>query len=543
VTIAIIGTNDVHGQLLPGEGRGGLVTLSGYVDALRGSGEVDAVLLLDAGDMWQGTLESNLNEGAAVVAAYNALGYAAAAIGNHEFDFGPAGPAGVPTSAGDDPRGALRERAREADFPLLAANLTDAQGHQPPAWDNVRASAMVTLAGIDVGIVGVMTEKAMSATIASNVEGLEVTPLAAAVRREAEALRRAGAELVIVAAHAGGRCSEWLDPDDLSSCDAGGEVFALAKALPPGLVDHIVAGHIHHALAHVANGISITSGESRAPGFGRVDFTVAADGTSERSRLYPPTPLCPYVIVSNGLCTFRDPQDGSVEPARYAGRPIEPDPVVVAIAGQALAAAEQLKGQSLGVVLAEPFTLKGNPESALGNLVTQALLDSFDADVAIHNVHGGLRAVLPAGELTFGSVYEMFPFDNRVVIIELSGRELADVIRAQVMKGRTRAGIAGIRVTAECTAGGIDLAIRRDTGEPVDDDDRLRVIVNDFLALGGDDILVPVLPEGGFGIDESLPGVRDALVHWFRHQERLHPEDFSPGGAPRWQLAPGWSGC
>jgi 5'-nucleotidase len=195
------------------------------------------------------------------------------------------------------------------------------------------------------------------------------------------------------------------------------------------------------------------------------------------------------------------------------------------------------------VVLAEPFTLKGNPESALGNLVTQALLDSFDADVAIHNVHGGLRAVLPAGELTFGSVYEMFPFDNRVVIIELSGRELADVIRAQVMKGRTRAGIAGIRVTAACTAGGIDLAIWRDTGERVDDEDRLRVIVNDFLALGGDDILLPVLPEGGFVVDESLPGVRDALVHWFRHQERLHPEDFSPGGAPRWQLAPGWSGC
>jgi 5'-nucleotidase len=539
VTIAVIGTNDVHGQLLPGEGRGGLVTLSGYVDALRDSGEVDAVLLLDAGDMWQGTLESNLNEGASVVAAYNALGYAAAAIGNHEFDFGPAGPAGVPSSAGDDPRGALRQRAREADFPLLAANLRDAEGRQPPVWDNVQASATVKIAGIEVGIVGVMTEKAMSATIASNVEGLAVTPLAAAVRREAEALRRAGADLVIVTAHAGGRCSELADPDDLSSCEPGGEIFALAEALPPGLVDHIVAGHIHHPLAHVANGISITSNESRAPTFGRVDFVVAADGTRERSRLYPPTPLCPYVVSSNGLCAFADPRDGSVQPAPYAGTRIEPDPAVAAIARQAHAAAEQLKDQSLGVILAEPFTLKGNPESALANLVTHALLESFDADVAIHNVHGGLRAVLPAGELTFGSVYEMFPFDNRVVVIELTGEELADVIAAQVMKGRTRAGVAGIRITAECTADGLGLAIRLDTGELLGDEDRLRVIVNDFLALGGDDILLPVLPEGGFPIDESLPGLRDALVHWFRHQERLHPEDFSPGKMPHWQLAPG----
>lgn len=539
VTIAVIGTNDVHGQLLPGEGRGGLVTLSGYVDALRGSGQVDAVLLLDAGDMWQGTLESNLDEGASVVAAYNALGFAAAAIGNHEFDFGPAGPASVPATASDDARGALRQRAREADFPLLAANLKDAEGQQPPAWDNVHASAMVELAGIDVGIVGVMTEKAMSATVASNVGGLEVTPLATAVQREAEALRRAGAELLVVTAHAGGRCSEFQDPDDLSSCDLGGEIFALAAALPPGLVDHIVAGHVHQALAHEVNGISITSNESRAPTFGRVDFTVAPDGTSERSRLYPPTALCPYESTSNGRCAWADPGDGSVQPARYAGAEIAPDAEVLAIAGQAHAAAEQQKSQPLGVVLAEPFTLKGNPESALGNLVTGALLESFEADVAIHNVHGGLRAVLPAGELEFGSVYEMFPFDNRVVVIELSGRELRDVIRAQIGKGRTRAGIAGIRVAAECTRRGVDVAIRRDSGEPVKDEDRVRVIANDFLALGGDDILLPVLPDGGFAIDDSMPRVRDVLVHWFRHQERLHPGDFSPGAGPRWQLGPG----
>ena len=99
VRIAVVGTNDVHGQLLPTEDRGGLVELSGYVAALRASGDADAVLLVDAGDMWQGTLESNLDEGASVTAAYEALGYAAAAIGNHEFDFGPAGRATPPAAA------------------------------------------------------------------------------------------------------------------------------------------------------------------------------------------------------------------------------------------------------------------------------------------------------------------------------------------------------------------------------------------------------------------------------------------------------------
>ena len=90
MTITIVGTNDVHGELLPSEGRGGLATISGYANALRAAHAEnnDEVLLIDAGDMWQGTLESNLSEGAAMVQAYNAMGYAAAAIGNHEFEYG-----------------------------------------------------------------------------------------------------------------------------------------------------------------------------------------------------------------------------------------------------------------------------------------------------------------------------------------------------------------------------------------------------------------------------------------------------------------------
>ena len=110
MTLSIVGTNDLHGGILQREDRGGLAMLGGYVANLRAARARDggAVLLIDAGDMFQGTLESNLNEGAVVVAAYNALGYAAAAIGNHEFDFGPVGPAATPQLAG-------RRSARRAE--------------------------------------------------------------------------------------------------------------------------------------------------------------------------------------------------------------------------------------------------------------------------------------------------------------------------------------------------------------------------------------------------------------------------------------------
>src|ERR1700704_2046011 len=126
-TLSIIATTDLHGGVIQRGDRGGLALLGGYVHNVRVARLRDrgAVLLVDSGDMFQGTLESNLNEGAVVVRAYNGLGYAAAAIGNHEFDFGPAGPEAVPRTPADDPRGALKARAVEARFPFLAANIID----------------------------------------------------------------------------------------------------------------------------------------------------------------------------------------------------------------------------------------------------------------------------------------------------------------------------------------------------------------------------------------------------------------------------------
>src|SRR5215470_6067736 len=121
VTVTIIGTNDLHGAL------DRLPILGGYLANVRAARAKDGggVVVVDAGDMFQGTLESNLAEGADVVRAYNQLGYAATAIGNHEFDYGPVGPAVTAASVEDDARGALKARAAEARFPFLAANITD----------------------------------------------------------------------------------------------------------------------------------------------------------------------------------------------------------------------------------------------------------------------------------------------------------------------------------------------------------------------------------------------------------------------------------
>lgn len=536
--LSLVATNDVHGELHTDPNRGGLVGISGYVNALRAAHGESNVLLLDAGDMWQGSIESNLGEGAAVVRAYNAMGYAAAAIGNHEFDFGPVGEAVTARGPGDDPQGALKKRAREASFPLLGANIIDDATGTTVDWENVLPATVVSAAGIEVGIIGVTTLRTPQTTIAANLAGLRIAPLADTIRHHARKLRAGGVSLIVVVAHAGGTCSEFTDPRDLSSCNPDSEIFEVARALPEGLVDHIFAGHKHEGIAHVVNGISVSSGFSHTYAFSRVDFRVhPATGTASRERLYPPQAACPYRRLDDDACAWSG-GPGTV-PAVYEGYVVTPDPVVVAAADAAAAAASEKKRRKIGPYLETPFTLKGNPESALGNLMTRALLESADADVAIHNVSGGIRGVLPAGELDYGSVYEMFPFDNRAVVISLSGRELREVLAAQARRAHRRAGIAGVRVRASCQGGVLDVDLRLDDGSRIADDDTIRVVANDFLALGGDGILSPAMPAGGFRYDAELGLAREILVDWLATHERLHAEEFLTGSDPRWRVQPG----
>jgi 5'-nucleotidase len=519
VVISVIGTNDVHGELMPQPTHGGIETFSGYVANLRDARSVDGdVLLVDAGDMWQGTLESNLDEGQAVVRAYNAMGYSAAAIGNHEFDFGPVGPKPIPVDAGDDPRGALRAGASTADFPFLAANLIDGATGTVVEWENVEPATLVQKSGVLIGIVGVLTVSTPETTIAANVSDLEIAALAAAIEKQAAGLRNAGASLVVVVAHAGSDCSEFDDPFDTSSCDMDGEIMRVAKALPTGLVDHIVAGHKHGGIAHFVNGIAVTSAYSNGRAFSRVDFTIErGSGAVIGRRIYPPQPI---------------EQGGD-----YEGSPVEPMQAVSAIVAEAAQRADEIRSERLGAILESALRHRLPPESPLGNLFTDAMLEMTDADIAIHNVWGGIRAELPAGEVTYGDVYRVMPFDNRVAIVELTGADLRRIIAAQAHNRDRAAGFSGMRVFVTCDEQGMTLRILRADGTEILDTDRLRLVANDFLLLGGDDILTPVLPAAGFDIAYGAPLVRDTLADWFRQQQGpLDAGDFFDPDNRRWNL-------
>jgi 2',3'-cyclic-nucleotide 2'-phosphodiesterase (5'-nucleotidase family) len=494
VTISVVGTNDLHGHLEA------LPALGGYLANLRRARARDggAVVLLDGGDMFQGTLESSLGEGAGVVRAYGALGYAAVAIGNHEFDFGPVGEAATPERPGDDPRGALKARAAEARFPFLTANVIEAAGGRPVRWPNVRPSVLLEAAGVKIGVVGVTTASTPRATIAVNFAGL--APLAPAVTAAARALRAAGATVVLVAAHAGGGCRRFDDPDDLSSCDAGSEIFRLARALPPGAVDAVVAGHTHDGLAHRVAGIPIVEGYANGRAFGRVDLSVdRASGRVVGARLYPPQPVC-----APSRCAAE----------RYEGAPVVPDEGVTAAVAADRERARSLRDSPLGVTVTAPIMRAHEEESPLGNLFADLMHEAFPgADLALIN-GGALRADLPAGPLTYGRLFEASPFDNRFALVRLTGDDLRRLLASNLAGTGGIVSLSGLRVAAACDGARLKIYLQLPDGRDLPAARRLTLVTSDFLAMGGDG-LFPAQLQRAAEIQRG-PAIRDVMAKLLR---------------------------
>lgn len=529
-TLSVVGTNDVHGKLAS------LPVLAGYLANLRAARAADhgAVALLDGGDMFQGTLESNLNEGAAVIAAYDALGYTAVTIGNHEFDFGPAGPHSTP-QGDEDPRGSLLARASEASFPLLTGNVFETTTHEHVSWPNMPASRVFELGGVRVGVLGITTEQTPRTTIAANFRGLAIAPLTETVVREAAALRAQGCAIVLVAAHAGGRCTSFDDPHDLASCEDSQEIMAVARALPAGTVDAIVAGHTHAAMAHFVNGIPVLESYASGRAFGRVDLVL------DRATL--------RVLEAHISQPHRYCDGGQGAPAcadeQYEGSPVVPDAALRAQLAPAFASASTLRDEALGVTLAAPFARAGDVETPLGNLLADLVRESAPGGADIGMVNGGgIRTALPAGPLTYGALYETFPFDNRFATLPLRGVDLRRLLTANLVAEESLLSIAGVRVEARCHGGALEARLFRlggpRDGRPIRDAEVLRVATSDFVATGGDELLATMVRPADISMPDDGPNIRDASAAALRARGgTLRPDDpaLFDAAHPRWHYA------
>jgi len=242
------------------------------------------------------------------------------------------------------------------------------------------------------------------------------------------------------------------------------------------------------------------------------------------------------------ICAHEDPRthrcDAAAAPAVYEGAPVVSDAAIARVLEPAVLAVRDVKARPLGVVLDTPIRRSGNIESPLGNLFADAYRQSTPgADIAINNTDGGLRADLPAGPLTYGSLFEVFPFDNKLVSLHLTGAQLRRVVRGQLDRGVRLFGLSGARVEVRCAGASPVVTMLRPKGSAIRDDDRLVVVTTDFLAMAGDGVFTPAMPAKGYALADDAPLARDVVAAWLeRRGGHLRDAELVDLNNPRWPM-------
>lgn len=474
VKVVIFHTNDIHGYIGPYAGNpsrhippsGGAASLATLL-----KGEALPHLWIDSGDWYQGALEGTLTKGDAVIDIFNRLGLTAGALGNHDFDFGQAN---------------VQRLAGLAHFPILGANISDAG--QVPGYAKPFVLSEV-YPGVKVGIFGLITRNMPQLLSRQNVAGLSFSREIDAARAAVLELRRQGATIIIAATHVG--------IENVGGRDTGvseGDIF-LANNVPG--IDLILGGHTHSELQQPvivsANGGStmITQTRGNLSAVYRIELTVDS---------------------KTGALADVDGKLIPLDPARYP-----PDPGIAQVVDDDSALVTKTVGQKIGETTVD--LNRGNVESNLGNWIADTLRLQGNADIGVINTEG-IRADLPKGDVTSGDIYKVFPFDNYVYKVEITGAELKKLIERNFGDGTVLLQYSGLNIVFNPAAPpGQRLTELTVGGTPVDDAKIYTISTLDFI-VNVDKTFVGIKTKL---IDMSSTGFRDLLIETVRKTSPLSP--------------------
>lgn len=448
--IRILHTNDHHARIEPvfsgnNPVHGGVSRRKALIDRIRRETAMPT-LLVDAGDVFQGTLYFNQYNGMADLEFYNVMGYEAMAVGNHEFDKGPQ---------------ALVDFITRAKFPVLSANIAVAASN--PLAGLIKPRTIIEKDGRKIGIFSLTPED--TGVLSNAGPGITFTSAIEAARQQVAALKAEGAFTIIALTHVG------IDVDRRIAREVGG-------------MSMIIGGHSHTPMAPMNN--------VRTPPY--PELIAGPDGK-------------PVVVVTDwewgrwlGDITVAFNAAGTV--IDLQGNPTEVLPSLPADQGFENRIAvfkgpiEQLRARVVGSAAVDLDGSRTNirsRETNLGNLVADAMLAkarSAGATLAITN-GGGIRASIPAGPVTVGQILEVLPFGNTLALVTLTGAQVIEALNNGVSQVESGAGrfpqIAGFRFTYDPS---LPAASRVTSvtvgGAPIDQNASYVVVTNNFMLTGGD---------------------------------------------------------
>jgi 5'-nucleotidase / UDP-sugar diphosphatase len=524
VRIHLLWTNDVHGHIAPEPARfmnpafppplGGAASAATYIRRVRAEAAAagEPVLLVDVGDMFQGTPIGNSTEGAAVIEYFNTIGYDLAVPGNHDFDFG---------------RDVTEKLAWQANFPWLGANVVNTATGKVVDW--LRPTLMLDLAGVKVGVIGITTPATARMSFPENIAGLEFRPMTEVVERCRDDLRAQGAELIFLAIHEGlpydpkegwekiaGRQAAAAGTDDggvdieqdqpttfgANASYGGMNLMELVNEVPG--VDVAIGGHTHRGY--------------EAPWIDPVNHTMCFESFGNGSSL--------------GHAILRvDRATGALigwEPAHDRGTlitlfedEIGPDAEVAEVLRPHIEATQSEMARRIGETAVD-LTRGGPGANLIGNVVTDAMREHFSADFAFQNL-GGLRADLPAGPITAGDLFSVSPFQNELVVFKLDGRLLRRIIEAKVLGDSEGLCVSGVKVAFDPGRPDWDKVVLLEVGgKPWSPDGQYTAVCTNFLLEGnsGLDMLTAIPPAD---VTPTQVVDAEAIERYIAHHSPLHP--------------------
>ena len=393
ILLRVLATTDLHGALLPKTGgakpAGGVAALAGLMDSLTADCDCPT-LRLDAGDAMQGTVISNVTRGRPMVEVLNRLNLAAAALGEHDFEWS---------------LDTLRRRISEARYPWLAANVFDSTSGRRPDW--IAPYRMVQAGDLRVAVVGYITSDAKTSVKPEMTAGLRFGDGALAIHDVLAEVRSQRPDLTILLAHAGASCQGPV---------CTGEAIQLAEGVESRTIDLLVAGHRHTVVNTRVAGIPIIEAGSDGAALAIADLVkTSAGGREVRTRI---------AEVGPGTVTSSAAMAELVESYRHK--------------------ADTLTSRVVATVKL-PLARSGD-QYRLGSLIAEARRNVLRADVGLVD-NAGIRADLPPGPVSYAQLFEIQPSQNRLVKLTLSGAQLRAVLEHAIDRfGRPTAHVAGVKV-------------------------------------------------------------------------------------------------
>lgn len=428
-SIVLMHTNDTHSQIYPtDEGTGGVARCKVLIDSIRGAEPY--ALLLDAGDAVQGTAFFNLYKGEVEAMLLNALGYDVVTLGNHEFDNGME---------------RLGEYVRSVDAGFVSTNY---RFGGTPMEGLTRPYRIFDIAGKRVGVLAINVEPAGMIDPDKSVGVRYLDPLKAANATAWHLRNNEGCDYVVALTHIGYEYEETFDDRELAAASSD--------------IDVIIGGHSHTT---VPAGTRVTNAEGRP--------VVITQTGSQGNALGVVKIDTATGAITDELIAVDSRLDGRVDPA--VEEMLKPyrhgvDSLCSIVIGKTRIDTPDRKNDVMVGFVARFLAARG-----------RELAPDVTIDLAMAN-RGGIRRGMRRGNVTKGQILEMLPFDNRVVVLEVKGRDLLEAFEINERLGR----VGYDRPVAMVREGGDVPLSATIGGKRVDPDATYYVATIDYIAKGGD---------------------------------------------------------